>query len=182
VGEVRHVAAGFTFPGVAAENYRMDPARGGGALYDVGHYAASAVEVAYERATPEAVRARCRWSASGVDLDAEVVADWPGRRTAETRAGMDSPYAAWLRISGAEGKLELPSHAYAPVPGAPTDVLLSDARGTYALRTKPEPTYQRMVEAVSARIRGDDTAWVVPPADTLATAVLLDLARADCSP
>lgn len=36
IGPVRHVAAGFAFPGVAEDNYRWDPAMGGGALYDVG--------------------------------------------------------------------------------------------------------------------------------------------------
>ena len=38
----REVRAWFTFPGVPADNYRLDPARGGGALLDVGRYAAAA--------------------------------------------------------------------------------------------------------------------------------------------
>jgi hypothetical protein len=32
----RDVRAWFTFPGVPADNYRLDPGRGGGALMDVG--------------------------------------------------------------------------------------------------------------------------------------------------
>ncbi len=42
IGAVRRVEAGFTFAGVAEDNYRLDPARGGGALYDVGCYATAA--------------------------------------------------------------------------------------------------------------------------------------------
>jgi D-xylose 1-dehydrogenase (NADP+, D-xylono-1,5-lactone-forming) len=38
----REVVAWFTFPGVPADNYRLDPARGGGALLDVGCYTVSA--------------------------------------------------------------------------------------------------------------------------------------------
>ncbi len=38
----REVRAWFTFPGVPSDNYRLDPARGGGALLDVGCYAVSA--------------------------------------------------------------------------------------------------------------------------------------------
>src|SRR3954462_6566606 len=33
IGPVVHVRAGFTFPGVAPDNFRLDPAKGGGALY-----------------------------------------------------------------------------------------------------------------------------------------------------
>ncbi len=39
IGSVRHVSAGFTFAGNLAGNYRLEPTRGGGALYDVGCYA-----------------------------------------------------------------------------------------------------------------------------------------------
>ena len=38
----RDVRAWFTFPGVPSDNYRLDPARGGGALLDVGCYTVSA--------------------------------------------------------------------------------------------------------------------------------------------
>ena len=38
-GPVEAIRTWFTFAGVPDDNYRLDPARGGGALYDVGCYA-----------------------------------------------------------------------------------------------------------------------------------------------
>ena len=57
---MRHVAAGFTFDGSLAGNYRLDPARGGGALYDVGCYAVSACLWAVGAGLPTEVSARRR--------------------------------------------------------------------------------------------------------------------------
>ena len=50
IGTVRHVTSVFTFDGVAAGNYRLDPSKGGGALYDIGHYALSGAHVGLRRA------------------------------------------------------------------------------------------------------------------------------------
>src|SRR3954452_7430087 len=71
VGTVRHVDAGFSFTGVAEGNYRLDPAKGGGVLYDLGCYPISAALWAFGGAPVEA-RASVLRGATGVDVTAGV--------------------------------------------------------------------------------------------------------------
>jgi xylose dehydrogenase (NAD/NADP) len=174
IGPVRHVSAGFAFPGVPAGNYRLVPRHGGGALYDVGCYAISAVLWAFGQ-LPVEVAARSRFGPSRVDVTSDVILGFLDG-DAEVHVGIDEASRQWLRISGEAGQLDLPDQPYASL--LTESVLeVSDGTGTRRWPTPAVNPYQLMVEQVSAVIRGED-GWVLPLAESRATAVVLDAAFA----
>jgi D-xylose 1-dehydrogenase (NADP+, D-xylono-1,5-lactone-forming) len=175
VGRVRHVAAGFTFSGVPEGNYRLDPARGGGALYDVGCYAVSAALWATGE-QPVDVQARATTGPSGVDLTTDVVLDFPGGATAEVHVSIAEPERQWLVITGDAGEIELRHAPFTAWLGQHTELWVSDGGTTERMPVPADDAYRIMVEQVSAAVRGEP-AWVVPVADSLATAEVLDAAR-----
>ena len=176
IGTVEHVSAGFTFAGQLDGNYRLDPARGGGALYDVGHYAVSAALWAVGRGLPTDVAARARWAPSGVDLSTEAVLDWDGA-TAQVRAGIDEGLGQWLVITGSDGELELRDAPYTSWKDDETELWVSDGSGTERVPVPAENAYRVMVEEVSSVIDGGP-GWVLPLAQSRETAATVDLIRA----
>jgi predicted dehydrogenase len=176
IGAVRQVAAGFTFGGVAADNYRFDPVLGGGALYDVGCYAVSAALWAFGNASVQDVVAQCVMGPTGVDLVADLVVRF-AEGEAEVHVGMDGLERQWLVITGDDGEIELTSPAYTAWLGSNVELLVSDGRGTERIPIADADAYRVMIEQVSAAINGDD-AYVVPLAESRATAAVLDAAFA----
>ena len=174
IGAVRHVAAGFTFAGVPAGNYRLDPGCGGGALYDVGCYAISAALWAFGT-PPRDVTAKARLGPTGVDLTSEVVLRFDGG-DAEIRASIEEAPRQWLAISGERGEVELRNEAFT----AWTSTAAELSVGAERTVLPPEDAYRVMVEEVSAVI-GGGAGWVLPLADSLATARVIDAALASAA-
>jgi predicted dehydrogenase len=175
VGPVEHVSTGFAFAGALEGNYRLEPGRGGGALYDVGHYAVSAALWAVGRGLPSAVSARSRWSDTGVDLSTEAVLDWDGA-TAEVRAGIDEGLGQWLVITGRDGEIELRDQPFSSWKDDTTQLWVSDGRATERIDVPPVDAYQVMVEEMSSVLSGGP-GWVLPLAESRETAACLDLVR-----
>lgn len=175
VGAVRHVAAGFTFAGELDGNYRLDVARGGGALYDVGCYAVSAAQWAFGRPVLD-VAARQELGPTGVDLVTQAVLSFDGGE-AEIRAGISEPAKQWLVISGERGELEFRDFPYTSWRDDPTLLLVSDGRGTERIELPATDAYRVMVEEVSAAIEGRP-GWLLPLGESIDTARILDAAFA----
>jgi predicted dehydrogenase len=171
IGAVRHVSAGLSFPGVPPGNFRLQAAHGGGALYDVGGYAFSAVLWAMAD-MPDEVAAHSRHTETGVDEQTEVVLTWDDGRSAEVRLSMAEPFRQWLVITGEAGEIELPGRPYTEKTD-PTELLLSDGRDTQRLQIPSANAYQIMVEEVSSALRGGP-GWLLPLARSRCTAVLID--------
>jgi len=172
IGVVRHVAAGFTFDGRLDGNYRLDPSRGGGALYDVGCYAVSAALWAFGGAPVRDVAARQRVGPTGVDLATEAVLSFDAG-DAEIRVGINEPPKQWLVITGDAGEVELPGAAYTSWVSDDTELLVSDGTGTRRVAVPAVDAYRVMVEEVSTVIAGGD-GWLLPLAESRATAAVLD--------
>ncbi len=179
LGAVQHVAAGFRFDGSLEGNYRLDPARGGGALYDVGCYAVSACLWAAGRGLPEDVVAQSLLGPTGVDHDTRAVLRWADGTEAEVHAGMTGVDGQWLVITGERGELELRDEPYTSW-NAATELWVSDGRGTERLPVPAVNAYRIMVEEVSAVLRGGP-GWVLPLAESRQTAAVLDAARASAA-
>ena len=154
----------------------MDPTRGGGALYDVGHYAVSAALWAVGRGLPTDVSARARLSASGVDLATEAVLDWDGA-SAEIRAGIDEGLGQWLVITGTNGEIELRDAPYTSWKDDATELWVSDGTSTERVPVPAVDAYRVMVEEMSSVIEGGP-GWVLPLQESRKTAAALDLIRA----
>jgi D-xylose 1-dehydrogenase (NADP+, D-xylono-1,5-lactone-forming) len=175
VGTVRHVAAGFTFAGELDGNYRLEPARGGGALYDVGCYAISAAQWAFGSPVTEVV-ARQELGPSGVDLATEAVLTFDGGE-AEVRAAISEPPRQWLVITGDGGEIELRDAAYTAWARDESVLLVSDGTQTRRIPVPAVDAYRVMVAEVSAAI-ADGSGWVVPLAESRETAAVIDACMA----
>ena len=181
IGPVRHVAAGFTFGGDLTGNYRLDPARGGGALYDVGCYAVSACLWAVGQGLPQDVVARSELAPSGVDLDTRAILRWEAGAEAEVHAGIASGDGQWLVITGERGELELRGgNSFTAWRDDATELWVSDGRGTERVPVPAVDAYQVMVEEVSSAVRGGP-GWVLPLAESHQTALVLDAAFASAA-
>ena len=180
IGPVRHVAAGFTFAGDLAGNYRLEPRRGGGALYDVGCYAVSACLWAVGRGLPQDVVARSELGPTGVDLETRAVLAWDGAE-AEVHAGIAADRGQWLVITGERGELELRGPGtFTAWKDDATELWVSDGTSTERVPVPAVDAYALMVEEVSSAVRGGP-GWVLPLAESRSTAAVLDAAFASAA-
>jgi predicted dehydrogenase len=104
IGAVRAIVSGFTYTQHRAGDIRLDPALGGGALWDVGCYAVGYATL-IARAEPKLVVGAAHWSASGVDEEFAGLLRYPAGVTASIYAGFRAPYRTWLELIGTEGAL-----------------------------------------------------------------------------
>jgi predicted dehydrogenase len=169
VGAVCEVEAGFSFRGVAPGSFRLDPQRGGGALYDVGCYPISAALWAFGR-SPGSVAATLRRGPTGVDAGADLVLTFDSGR-ATVHVGIDEPERQWLRIVGEHDVLEVPGQPYTSWFGPDGELHVGGA----VLTVPATDPYRVMVEQVSAAVRGEP-AYVVPLYDSRVVAAVVDAA------
>ena len=174
IGTVRHVSAGFTFAGQLEGNYRLEVARGGGALYDVGCYAVSAALWAFGNAPVREVTARQELGPTGIDLVTDAILSFDDGE-AECRAGISEPPRQWLVITGDNGEIELRDRSFTSWREDETLLLVSDGSSTERITVPPTDPYRVMVEEVSAVIGGRD-GWTLPLAESRVTAEVLDAA------
>jgi predicted dehydrogenase len=179
IGPVRHVAAGFSFAGDLDGNYRLDPARGGGALYDVGCYAVSACLWAVGQGLPQDVVARTEVGPSGVDLDARAVLSWDGVE-AEVHVGIAADRGQWLVITGERGELELRGRDAFTSKDEASELWVSDGTSTDRVPVPAADAYAVMVEEMSSVVRGGP-GWVLPLSESRQTAAVLDAAFASAA-
>jgi predicted dehydrogenase len=175
IGTVRHVAADFTFAGDLDGNFRLEPSRGGGAMYDVGCYAVSAAQWAFSGAAVVHVTARQRLGTTGVDVVTEAVLTFPDGE-AEIRASIAEPPTQRLVITGDSGEIEFRDAPYTSWRDDPTLLLVSDGKTTERLELPATDAYQVMVEETSAVIEGRP-GWVLPVSESIETARVLDAIR-----
>lgn len=175
IGAIRHVSAGFTFDGVDADNYRLDPARGGGALYDLGPYAMAAPVWLTGSADFTAHRVERLLHPGGVDLTTRA---WmrAGDVEAFCVTAMNIPDSEWLVVTGADGTAWLPGGDAFTSRDTPSILEVVGRDGRRTEEFAPVDPYQCMLDAVSRRIRGAAD-WVMPLAESLAFARLFDHLR-----
>jgi predicted dehydrogenase len=87
-------------------NIRFDPARGGGAMMDLGCYPLHWLRGVFD-SEPEIVEAKAELTELGLDRRVEAVLDFGGVRTRMLADLMDPPYRGLLRVEGAEGWIEV---------------------------------------------------------------------------
>jgi D-xylose 1-dehydrogenase (NADP+, D-xylono-1,5-lactone-forming) len=181
LGPARQVRADFCFGDVPDGDFRLDPARGGGALADVGCYAVSAA-AAFLRADALTVdRAKVRPGPTGVDLAAEAELTG-GTGRAVVRCGIDEIERQGVVVDCVGGTLELVAPPFTSWHDPALLRISSGPRMRVQDRTERVErfddidAYQVMVEEVSAQIRGED-AWVLPLVESRVVAATLDAIR-----
>jgi xylose dehydrogenase (NAD/NADP) len=108
VGQIQTVTSGFTFTVESETNIRLDPALGGGALWDVGCYPVTYAQL-IAGTGPVAVAGTARWHASGVDEEFEGHLRFDNGMAACIHAGFRAAYRIWLEVAGTDGRLTVPN-------------------------------------------------------------------------
>ena len=108
IGAVRAVVSGFTFALEREHNIRLNPALGGGSLWDVGGYPVSYAQLIMGQ-EPAMVFGTAHWHRSGVDEEFMGMLRFDQGATANVFAGFRTPYRTWLEVLGSEGVLTVPN-------------------------------------------------------------------------
>lgn len=113
IGEPRCVLADLSTPEPRTPNSRLrDPAKGGGATYDVGPYALSlAVETL---GSPDRLGAIVRIGPTGVDEEATIVLGFASNRSAVLHLSIDVHGPQGATILGEDGRIDLAAPWHRP--------------------------------------------------------------------
>jgi xylose dehydrogenase (NAD/NADP) len=168
LGEIESFLGTFTFPEVTPGNYRLEAERGGGALLDVGIYplhvlAACLPDTAFRPSSVE------RHERHGVDLTTRATLEWEHGR-ASIAGSFEMPESQRLVIVGSQATVTIDDDQAFTSWKAPSVLTIGSRTETFA----PVDAYQRMFEAVTARIQGLD-AWVMPREDSERVAELVSV-------
>jgi predicted dehydrogenase len=168
-----------------AGNYRLEPARGGGALYDVGCYSVSAAHTVLGPAL-SVLDAESRLGPTGVDLatSARLGADGGPNAgaTALALCGIAIPDRQVLRITGEAASVEFVGEQRRDGEAftswhTPSSMLITTPDGSVREEQfAPVDPYRRMVEALATRVRGEQ-AFLVGPEHSTAVATTLAAIR-----
>ncbi len=111
IGQLRLIRSSFSFP-IDMNDWRIDSARGGGALWDVGTYGVNTARL-YAGAEPESIKATARFGPSGVDLSLVAALKFPDGVLAAIDCSFEQPFRCSGELVGTEGRIEVPD-AYLP--------------------------------------------------------------------
>jgi xylose dehydrogenase (NAD/NADP) len=169
IGTVRAVVSGFTFALEPDHNIRLDPALGGGALWDVGGYPVTYAQLITGH-EPKMVFGTAHWHESGVDEEFMGMLRFSGGATANIYAGFRAAYRTWLEILGSDGGLTVPN----PFRPGPLETLELERNGAIEhidVAGSPE-IFVRQIEDFEAAVL-DGASPVVTLAESRRTAATL---------
>ena len=177
IGRITNVDSVFAIDGVAPDNFRWEPARGGGAFYDVGCYAVSAALWAFGAQEPTQVTARVVDAPSGVDIVTDATIAFAGGGTAHVYGGMQEPERQTIVITGEAGSITFEFPAFGATSEVPTALVVATTNGQVRVEFPPVDAYRLMLEAMSDAINGEH-AWLLPLSQSLTVAQIIDAAFA----
>jgi len=108
LGSVRAIVSGFTFNLAHDTDPRLDPALGGGSLWDIGCYPVTYARLLAGR-DPKMVFGAAHWHAAGVDEEFMGMLRFPGGTTATIYSGFRAALRTWLEVIGSEASLTVPN-------------------------------------------------------------------------
>ncbi|MEK6237321.1 MAG: Gfo/Idh/MocA family oxidoreductase [Planctomycetales bacterium] len=148
IGELRLVKMDFSFP-IDDGDWRLDPQRGGGALYDLGCYAINAARL-FTGNEPLEAHAAARMQ-HGVDMTVGATVQFPDDTAAVFDCSFECPERNRLEIVGTHGVLELPGGV---LPSENAELVVFNRQAERKTIT-PEPAnqYAGEMEAFAAAVR-----------------------------
>jgi len=170
IGDIVSIDASFTFPAKIDENYRAQPAMGGGALYDVGVYPLHAIAALIgDDAQVEIESCDVNMGPTGVDLTTKWQMRIDGSITANVLASFEMPESQSLIVRGEHESIELVgTDAFTSWHSASTLRLGKQSENFEA--TDP---YMLMIENFGKRIQGQES-WVLPLETSVSVAKVLE--------
>jgi xylose dehydrogenase (NAD/NADP) len=111
IGPLRLIRSAFSFV-IDAGDWRLDPTRGGGALWDVGCYGVSTARL-FAQAEADSTRAVAHFGPTGVDLSLAASLKFPGDILAQVDCSFEQAFRCSYELVGETGRIEVPD-AYLP--------------------------------------------------------------------
>ncbi len=142
IGEVSLVRASFTFNLTRTADVRLDPALGGGSLWDVGCYPISLAQYIFNGPPVEVVG----WQnpdATGVDGSFVGQLRYSGDKFAQFDCGLRSPFRTFVEVVGRSGTITL-TQPFKPDAASKLILRRNDADET--IRVAEAPLYEGEVE------------------------------------
>jgi predicted dehydrogenase len=144
LGDVRLIHGSFSFMLARDTDVRLQPAYGGGSLWDVGCYPVSYARLLM-RSEPESVIGVAERGPMGVDLTFAGLMRFSGGRLATFDCGFQSAFRASMEIVGSAAALEIPS-PFKPGAHEQLHVVREGVRTTLTVDVEDEPLYVGEVE------------------------------------
>ena len=98
IGPLRLIRSSFSFP-IESGDWRLDPARGGGALWDVGCYGVSTARF-FAGSEPTRCHSIAHRGETGVDLTLTALLEFAKRRAGDDRLQLRAAVPMFLRVGG----------------------------------------------------------------------------------
>ena len=170
IGNIEHIETAFTFVAEMTDNYRLNPLMGGGALLDVGCYQAHAWVALTKGATNVEIENLSRTiGPTGVDLTTDVSVRVNGSITAHAVSSFVLPSQQQFIVQGSNGSMHTESGESFTTWNEVSSLRVNDVVEEFGVTN----AFVEMVENVSRVIEGQE-GWIVPSADSIRVAQILD--------
>jgi D-xylose 1-dehydrogenase (NADP+, D-xylono-1,5-lactone-forming) len=179
IGALRLIRSSFSFP-MGPGDWRLDPARGGGALFDVGCYGVNTARL-FAAAEPTKAFALARYGDSGVDLSLTAQLEFPGGILATIDCSFEQPFRCSYELVGTRGVIDVPDAYLPPDAGKPVARLRTIGSGSdlndgadqvRVLEFEPVNQYAAMVDTFAQSVKAKSL--TEPAEDGLAQMQVLD--------
>jgi predicted dehydrogenase len=177
IGSPTNYLGTFTFDGVTKGNYRLDPNKGGGALYDVGIYPLHALVALLDEDTRYSLtQAEKENHGEQVDMTMKAQFDFENSHSKGSGAIVSSfamhPSQRFV-LKGSEGEISLPKDQAFTSFNQASELTLTVNGQKHTEHFAPVDPYQLMFENVSDRISGSG-GWLPNPWQSVQVAKILD--------
>ena len=170
IGNVEHIETAFTFTSEMTDNYRLNPAMGGGALLDVGCYQAHAW-VAMTQGSPDLTITHVDRTVgpTGIDLATDVSVAINTTTTAHAVSSFALPSHQQFIVRGTHGQISTADGEAFTTWNEASSLLVNGVSEEFPVTN----AFVDMVESVSEAI-GGGSGWIVSRADSIRVAAILD--------
>lgn len=170
LGEVSEISSAFTFQGDLTDNYRLDPALGGGALLDVGVYQAHLWLTLLNEHVEFLVESVERtMSSTGLDLTTRAELRLNNSVTAHLLSSFDLPPQQHIEVVGTTATMRTGEGEAFTLWKQPATLIIGESVEHFA----PDDAFALMVQGVSAAIETEDVT-LFPSASSLRAAEITD--------
>ncbi|MCE9604901.1 MAG: Gfo/Idh/MocA family oxidoreductase [Planctomycetia bacterium] len=147
LGALSYVKMDFSFV-IDHADWRLDAARGGGALFDLGCYGIN-ISRLFTGAEPSEIHARARYLKPGVDMSLGMQLHFPGDVIALLDASFECPNRNRLELVGTQGSLEFPGGV---LPEETSTLVYRTDAGTETLSIPAADQYAEMFDCFARSV------------------------------
>ena len=172
LGKITRIRTCFTYDGLDEGNIRLDPALGGGILYDLGPYSTVAPLWAMDFAEVSDLDVKVIWHKAGTDETTRVNFNIGGA-VAETVASDNIQLTHWFIVEGTKGELRTGGNDSFNSHNNPSTLEITVDGKVRIERFEACDPYQLMSDAFARVVRGGND-WLMPMEQSLKFAQFFD--------